>query len=473
MINAPVEQNCNIVRNEGQSVAKTTSYLLEIFEVTNGSIFFNRREAMFGSAAGLASLSCFGCGKKPEPVATTAGPTRTDVPLRIGLLCDQDEADVVERGWTSVSEQPVRISAIPPNRLFGSELISQLVQAAKRNDVLSVPLMAIPELVSLSSIVVLSGDNMSEAVSDLFPALRSGVARYASETYALPIKSSLPAVFAVGSDSPDEPGLTWNEYHRWVDSQWNGQCGEPIAGGWAGTMFLWRAVGRSERSLFSRENLQPLIEESSFVDALSLMKKTVDCYEHSRQTPLEIWQRLCDGGCRGGITFPHTEDTEDQSSEREFSVIELPNDGDAESSLGKRIFDPWLPVAVMSADCRQSDASKLFLDWISGAEGSRSARQKIAPSSPVRVSDRDTPRNDYSTWLASQLQSPLTTPTLELLSAGKYYDALELNVMRCLDGKESPVNALAEVAAAWRDITQQVGVEKQLEAWRRAHGMSG
>ena len=81
------------------------------------------------------------------------------------------------------------------------------------------------------------------------------------------------------------------------------------------------------------------------------------------------------------------------------------------------------------------------------------------------VSDR------YDQWLAERLQTPLTMPTLQILNAGQYYHVLEQQVQKCLRGDAAAQEALGEVAEQWRSITNKVGTEKQLRAWRRAQGM--
>ena len=79
--------------------------------------------------------------------------------------------------------------------------------------------------------------------------------------------------------------------------------------------------------------------------------------------------------------------------------------------------------------------------------------------------------SSFGQWLATRLSSPITMPTLQLLHAGDYYAALDSQVVRALDGEVTPEQALAEVARRWQATTEQVGVEKQLRAWRRAQGM--
>ena len=77
----------------------------------------------------------------------------------------------------------------------------------------------------------------------------------------------------------------------------------------------------------------------------------------------------------------------------------------------------------------------------------------------------------YQQWLGRRLEVPVTLPALQLLSAGRYYEVLDQQVGRCIDGKATAEEALAEVSTKWRAINDSVGTEKQERAWRRAQGM--
>jgi ABC-type glycerol-3-phosphate transport system substrate-binding protein len=133
----------------------------------------------------------------------------------------------------------------------------------------------------------------------------------------------------------------------------------------------------------------------------------------------------------------------------------------------------------LSANCRQSAAAKRFIGWISGGEGGQTVRQQISGMTDIRKATPSSGQSDpvsggtggYDSWLADRLRSPLTLPTVQLLRAGEYYQALDSQVRRALDGQITPADALSQVAKQWQATTEKVGLKKQLRAWRRAQGM--
>ncbi|TWU56104.1 hypothetical protein Poly59_24080 [Rubripirellula reticaptiva] len=425
-----------------------------------------RRQAISQSATCLAGITLLGCNRTDEVVAPVAA-ARTDIPLRITWVGSQDEADAIERGWSSVSEQAIAINVVVIDRSQSVPSIADLTELAKSSDLLSVPLMMVAELASSESIESLTGDAISVITSDLLPAMRSGVARYGGDTFAIPYAANLPALFFSTNRSEADLALSWKEYGDRVGADWNGKAGEPTTAGWAASMFLWRSIGSAQRWLVSRETFEPTIDDEPYVQALDQMRQTVARYETPRQTPSQIWQRLQQRELAAGITFP----TSQANSEAELSAADLPSPESSSQSLASLAFSPWLNAITMSANCRQTDASKLFMDWISGGEGSESTRQMVAPYNAVRSSDASSSLTPYAQWIEKKLGSPVTLPSMQFISAGEYYAALDHAVMDCLDGKSTAAEALASAKSHWQSITKRVGVDVQLRAWRRANGM--
>lgn len=373
---------------------------------------------------------------------------------------DDAVADIIRRGWESVSDQGVKIEVIPIDRGAPDAGISRLIEVAKKSDVLAAPLASLADLVAEKSIVPMAGQEVDLLLDQLYPALRNGAARYAAQPYAVPIASALPAILSQQTLGPME---SWSQYDTWVKDEAKGAAGEPTAGGWAATMLMWRVAGTTPRWLFDRENFEPQIADQPYVVALEQMVQTTSRYASARQTPEQIWQGVTTSTLLGGIGFPAT--ANDVGSD--VMVSDLPSGGE----VSKVLFDPLSLVMVLSANCRQTGVSKTFVNWISGGSGSQSTRQQIAVQTPVRADSEERISGAYSVWLADRLQSPLTLAPMQVLSAGKYYQALNEQVERCLDGKSQPRESLAEVASVWRSITKEIGVDKQLRAWRRAQGM--
>ena len=426
----------------------------------------NRRRLLVGSTA-LAIHAAVGCRQDTE-VTIDATPERRDVPLRITLVGDEKDAESIRRGWAAVTEHPVSMQSMELNRADAGSLAESLLAVAKKSDLVVYPLALVAELVAREAIVALSDDEFDQiggGAGNLFPALRNGVGRYAGEHFGVPLGASLPALLSV-----EDPGAvaSWQAYDDLVEHEWSSMAGEPSSPGWAGAMFLWRTAGL-KNWLFSRENLQPLIDAEPSVEALELMVQTNARYKLQQQTPDQIWSATKSGALQGGIGFPQTS----IDSEIQFHVGNLP----AINETSRVLLDPFSPLISLTSNCRQSATAKRFMQWISSGEGSGTVRQRVAGMTDLRRSSgaggpsESISGGSYQQWLATRLNSPVTMPTLQILQGGEYYAALDQQISRALTGDATPRQALAEVAKQWQATTEKVGVDKQLRAWRRAQGM--
>jgi hypothetical protein len=420
------------------------------------------------ASAALAASANLGCRKTDQPQAPTTS-SRTDVPLRVVYCGSQSDIDVIGRGWAAVSPQPLEISLIEIRRESPGGLINELLAACPTSDVIVYPLMAIAELFSQHALVEISEADFELAEKQggrFLASLRNGVARFAGGYVNFPLGALQPAL--ITADPTDEL-KDWQQYHQWVESV-QGAAAEPLAGGWAGAMFLWRAASEIESGwLFSRQDLQPQIDTSPYQKVLAQMRDTSRLYKSGRVAPQEIWARLRSGALKGALGFAFTDDLGDG----DLSFSDPPDPG-----MDRLAIDPFAPIASLSSQSRQTAASKQFIRWISGGEGRDSVRREIAAMTVTRTTQAGTGSVNqsedqrYDAWLRRRLQTPVTVPTLQLLSAEDYYATLDRQVIRCLEGEIEPVDALAVIAKDWRAIGDRVGIEKQQRAWRQAQGMT-
>jgi multiple sugar transport system substrate-binding protein len=61
-------------------------------------------------------------------------------------------------------------------------------------------------------------------------------------------------------------------------------------------------------------------------------------------------------------------------------------------------------------------------------------------------------------------------PYLRIRGTPKYWRVLDLEVAAALGGRKSAKEALDDVASAWEEITDELGREGQLQAYRAALG---
>ncbi|MCG8650435.1 MAG: hypothetical protein MI861_11425 [Pirellulales bacterium] len=426
----------------------------------------SRRQVLVAGAGALTSIA-LGCRRDPAELPREAAALRTDVPLRIVLCGTEADRDAIARAWGAVTPQTLDTTLVKYKRNQTDGLIDQLVQHSEKSDVLIYPLLAVAELSSRELLVDFSKAEFETTEQNDGPfhvALRNGMSRFGNRYVGLPVGANQPAVLSAESIDPLE---SWRDYHDWVGSL-GGAAAEPLADGWAGAMFLWRAASTVDRGwLFDRQKLSPQIDSEPYHQVLAQMRDTAKTYVSKRSTPQEIWSNLLSGQLRGGIGLS----IEDDSEEVRLAWNDLPNE-----SIPRVLPDPFSPLASMSQRCRQSAASKRFMRWLSGGDGSEIVHRQVLDMSATRVSNDAAETSsqavdERSRWLRRHLATPNTLPTLQLLSAGQYYTALDRQIVGCLEGKSSPQEALAAIEKQWQDISDQVGLEKQQRVWRQAFGM--
>ena len=442
-------------------IPEAITLLSRALPVNQADFSTERRRFLIGSAAVIASIE-IGCGKA-EPVAVPLAKTRKNVPLRVLLVGEADDKDTVTRGWQAVSEQQIQINVLPLDRADSSGIGDAFLTGAKKADVVIYPLVLVGEASRSDAVVEMTADEVKKIESEvgaLLPTARNGAARYGRATYALPLGCALPALVA---QSKIEPLESWEDYDQLVATQWEGMAAEPTAAGWAGTMFLWRCSGM-KNWLFERKNLKPLINTEPYVTSLELMVRTNSRYQKKDQTPDQIWALVGEGKLRGGIGFPIRR----SSAADNMEVFPLPG----VVNLSKVVLDPFSPVVSLSASCRQTDASKQFIEWLCGGEGSRSVRRQVAGMTDLRAGTSSSGTSaSYDDWLITQLQAPLTAPCPQLNAATDYLLVLDQQVRRALAGDAAPQEALDVVAENWSALTAKSGADKQIRAWRMAQGM--
>lgn len=431
---------------------------------------------MLGSAAMIGGAVA-GCDRPDESSSTETTSVRRDVPLRVLLVGSEEDASAISRGWGAVTDHPIEIETIDDARDSAIALFDKLMAASVKSDVLIYPLAMVAQLDANDSITALTDEELranQDEFGDLFAALRNGAARYSGKYIGLPAGAPLPALIA-GEELPapnSDETLDWQSYDRIVAESWNGSASEPSAPGWAGAMFLWRAASNTSW-LFHRESFEPLITGEAYVDALNQMKTTHARYEAKFQSPDAIWTAVAEGKLRGGIGMPLLR----SGASSEPAVIRnMPGVDD----ITRVLLDPFSPVVSLSVNCRQSSVAKQFIAWIGGGEGSAAVRSQVTAMTVVRTSVRRSDPSsgtggtpNYDQWLTSRLSSPVSLPTLQVRQGGFYYQVLDEQISRVLQGESEPAAALTEVASQWQAKTDEIGVDKQLRAWRRAQGMRG
>jgi multiple sugar transport system substrate-binding protein len=79
--------------------------------------------------------------------------------------------------------------------------------------------------------------------------------------------------------------------------------------------------------------------------------------------------------------------------------------------------------------------------------------------------------NEYLGAIQNTINHPNVQADLRIPEANQYFEALEAQLVQALAGSKSPEAALDAAAKEWNRITDEVGRESQLEAYRGSLGL--
>lgn len=470
---------------------------------------FLRRDFLLTSAAG--GIACF-AGCKPSSQSETGSAVRTDVPLRVLVCGDESWGDAIQTAWSGIAQQPLAIEILPLGSASAgqpridattpaavskpsSDFAGRVVAALARNDVAIVPCGVMPDIYETVSLMPLGEDVIDDddlAANLFFPVIGESLMRWAGNPVAVPLGCLQPSML-VGAGATaklgqsDERALpkTWAEFDQ-VLQQIAGEgsgAAEPLAGGAAAKMFLWRASDASPPVwLFDRVSFEPVLTGETYVMTLETMRQNAQRYDKTRSTPGEVWNGVASGKLSLALGWPAAfgdPPRVESIGDTLASVLPATPANDDVLTIARPVLpDPDAPLGVISSRCRQTVAAKRFLIWISGGEGSEMIRAAIGPMTSIRRDDGTSTRepsgsasNDYETFLAERLASLNLRPTIRLHGYDRYMAALDREILACLDGKQTAADSLESVSKAWQSITAEIGPERQAKAWRLAQGL--
>lgn len=485
---------------------------------------FPRRAFLLTSAAG--GIACI-AGCKPQNQAAPAPVTRTDVPLRVLICGDASWGDAISTAWGGIAKQPLAIEVLPlatsKSDAAGEELAAedaekagneslsgpkpsspfatQVLAALARNDVAIVPCGVIPDVHESESMMPLGEDVVADenlAADRFFPAIGESLMRWAGAPVAVPLGCLQPSMVVsaglaakLGQDGKAALPRTWAEYDA-VLRQINTDveepaAAEPLAGGAAAKMFLWRASDAGPSVwLFDRVTFEPALTDATYVQALETMRQNADHYRKKRLTAGEVWASIGNAKLTLALAWPaamgdppRVESIGDALAGG-LPTFKMPDDAgdEAGAAAGVVLPDADTPLGIISSRCRQTVAAKRFLIWLSGGEGSEMIRSTVAPMTRIRSDSVSTgteslaaESNNYENFLTQRLTSLNLRPALRLHGYDRYVAALDREVLACLDGEKTAADALAAASQAWKELTDEIGVERQMKAWRLAQGL--
>jgi multiple sugar transport system substrate-binding protein len=466
----------------------------------------------FGSllfCCAFAVLGCFG-GSDERQVDDDDAKKAASGPLLVTVVGSQETADVLKRELSARSESEIDVRVVPPEQAAD--------EARLNSDLVLFPTVMLGDLAQADALLPLDNE-LSERdafdQTDLLPLARQYEGNWAGKTLALPLGSAMP-VMIYRSDIFDalklDPPKTWEEYAdaatklREADAagtlpeRVDAAVLEPTEPIDAARQFLVRAAayvrvpGRYS-GLFEFSSMKPELTSPAFVKALDEYRATIGEMETAAEPVdyAEASRRLLAGEAALGVTFllaaPELES--EASLERAAAVavasvpgsVEFwqPRNESWENREAPATVPAWSDFGLLIGVGRSvADRERAVraLDSIVDAEIGTPVSTSAVGTAPYRKSQL----GSIARWTklpatlsanaqyAAAIEGTHSAPDHLLLPRlpghERYMQALAGEVRLALAGEKTSEAALADAAAAWEKITDKIGRESQIRAYR-------
>lgn len=487
-------------------------------------IKFHRRRRLSGRPTpvvwlGTTLLLLAGCTGRTVEESQEPKAKEVSRPVRVIIVDDAPLAGALQRQWSARTDSELELEQLA---------VAQLDEVRRlQADIIIYPSACLGTLAA-GELIEAPADSWRKEVdddqADVFYLQRDAEVRWGNAIYAYSFGSP-QFVLMYRADLFQqldiEPPATWKEYQDVVErlqrselgdaapdeSQPWAAVGEPLGAGWAANILLARAASYATHPsqfsvLFDYATMEPLIAGPPFVKALEeLVATNVYSSDDADQlTPEEARRRLYAGQFGMVLSWPSRVTTEGEDWEladgAEIGFAELPGSSTAynfdEASWSQRreeepVRVPLIGVAgrlgsVVQNARRPRDATQI-LALLTGKEWSERLSPLSASTTMFRESQTKTPglwtdqvltqqaAEQYAEVVLTSQNRPIQLSSIRIPGRRRYLTALDAAVAAARSGEQSPQEALAEAAKAWAAITEELGVDKQREAYTRSLGL--
>lgn len=340
--------------------------------------------------------------------------------------------------------------------------------------------------------------------SDIFAQLRSHEAAWKGEFRAVPFGSPVPVVYYRADlleKAGRKPPATWTDYQAAAKALSGAAVIEPLAEGWAGIVLLARAAAYATHrdnlsTLFNISTMQPLVAGPPFVRALEELAASVD-KKSLEMDPVAVRHAFWQGEAGMAVTWPTAADASLADVKPDFSagVMALPGArdvfdvGDGQWETRPKGDDGRVPLlgaagrlGIVSTASQWPETAWQLLLWLTDEKWS----VQVCAASPATTLFRHAHLEQANAWVERPMTADAATKYGECVAAAlegrqnlfalripgrsDYLAALDAAVRSAVEGK-NPQQALGDAAARWRQITDELGVEKQKAAYRASLGL--
>ncbi len=297
---------------------------------------------------------------------------------------------------------------------------------------------------------------------------------------------------------------------------------EPLAPGWAGLVLLARAAPYAKHrdnfsTLFNIETMEPMAAGPPMVQALDELVAAAKLgpTDPFKFDPAAVRAAFWRGECGMALTWPTAAEKGKEKTEKavggnvrvgftgkavggnvRVGFCELPGSRKV-FNLSGRVWDrrtddedtavPLLGIAgrlgVVNKKSAHVDAAFQLMLWLSDARMSEQVSSASSSTTLFRQSNLKSPGAwvekqvpptaavQYSDATEAAMRHQQWLDGLRLPGRAEYLAALDDAVAAAVRGQKSSLDALLEADAKWRKITERLGVERQLAAYRHSLGL--
>ena len=463
----------------------------------------------------FAMLGLAGCpwsGSQPNAAATSDRPAHTG-PLRVAVVDDLPLADVIEREWQARTESETEIIRQSTETLLADN------ESSLEADVVIFPSAMLGHLAQHKLIRQLPStllDQPDYQKLEIFDQLRRREMQWKGRPYAVSFGSP-PIVLLVRADIADESVLTgtWTELAALARSTGEAPAAsaeftglvQPLGQGWAGKILLVRAAPylfhRSRVStLFDFRTLAPQIGSPPFVRALEelIADFRTGPPEAIDFGPAEALEHFLAGNSVAAMTWPSAvAEVPGNATPATFpiSVRDVPGSIDRFDMQAKS----WVarddnisqPVTVLglagrlgslARGARNLPLATTFLGWATGPEYSDMISSRSGATTLSRRSHVKQPES----WVDPRISAAAAAQYAAVVEIGlgrnqvimaprlpgqdRYMRALDEAVRKALRDELPASEALKQAASQWDEISESIGRDDQLSAYRRSLGIA-
>ncbi len=446
-------------------------------------------------ALALALLAApLGCGRNAAPPADPQAEPITPPPavtLTVQVAGDVQLAEGLRllRGeWKARTGGELQVDSVSLGEFLAADRLN--------GDVVLFPSRLLGTLVERQDLRPLRAATLSSpemGLGDVFPAIRHAEIRYGGEVFAFPLGS--PPLFNFRQSSTvaaNGPGL-----------QPAVGAVEPTDGLSAAFSFLLRALGHTEayrrqEALFDAANMKPRLTEPPFVRAL--VELTATNSTRAAETPLgfaEAMQMVGSGAATSTLGWPGRLDEEFAAAagaaprDVEFAAVSPPREvyshsrqawEKASHPVGVVLLGVEGRLVAVTTATRNAVPAFQLAQWLTAGDVAVGLSSRSTGTLWYRASQA----GSSAKWMKGLKVVPGGEPVTKVVAAALATDSPVLvpripaideylsvlaDAVRTAPADEATATAALEgVAAKWEAITERLGREKQLGAYRRHLG---